>query len=280
MTDALRFGLYGMLRGSGTDPATLAGRARRAEHAGFESLWVGDHIALPRDQGGRQPRLEVVVAISYLAAVTTGIRLGFGVLVLPQRQPVLLAKQLSSIDILSGGRLTVGVGVGYVEPELHALGVSPADRGARTDEYLAAMRALWTEPEPSFKGRFVSFAGICQQPPPVQRPHPPIVVGGHSLAACRRAATTASGWYGVYLDVEEAGEALSRLRKVAADCERPGHLGELEITVTPPGRINLDTARRYADLGVHRLVIQPGTVDGSDMDELIETASATLIGRV
>jgi probable F420-dependent oxidoreductase len=279
MADGLKFGLYGLQRGTGADPATLAGRARRAEHAGFESLWIGDHIALPADRGGRQPRLEVVVAISYLAAVTTRVRLGFGVLVLPQRQPVLLAKQLTSIDILTVGRVIVGVGVGYVEPELQALGASMADRGARTDEYLAAMRALWTEPEPSFAGRFVSFAGVGQQPPPVQRPHPPIVVGGHSEAACRRAATTASGWYGVFLDVDEAAAALARLREVAARCERPAGLGELEITVGPPGRIDLDTARRYADLGVHRLVLQPGAEDGSDTDELIDATAATLIGH-
>jgi alkanesulfonate monooxygenase SsuD/methylene tetrahydromethanopterin reductase-like flavin-dependent oxidoreductase (luciferase family) len=125
----------------------------------------------------------------------------------------------------------------------------------------------------------VSFAGVTQQPPPVQRPHPPIVVGGHSEAACRRAATMASGWYGVFLDVEEAGAALDRLRRVAARCERPAGLGELEITITPPGRIDLDTARRYADLGVHRLVLQPVTEDGSDMDELIDATAATLIGR-
>jgi probable F420-dependent oxidoreductase len=280
MADGLKFGLYGLLRGSGTDPDTLVGRARRAERAGFESLWVGDHIALPDDQGGKQPRLEVIVAISHLAAVTTRIRLGLGVLVLPQRQPVLLAKQLSSIDILSNGRLIIGVGAGYVEPELRALGVSMAERGARTDEYLAAMRVLWTEPEPSFEGRFVSFAGVYQQPPPVQRPHPPIVVGGHSEAACRRAATTADGWYGVYLDVEDAAGTLTRLRKIAAKCDRPARLRELEITITPPGRIDLDTARRYADLGVDRLVIQPGTEDGSDMDELIDSAGTTLIGRL
>jgi alkanesulfonate monooxygenase SsuD/methylene tetrahydromethanopterin reductase-like flavin-dependent oxidoreductase (luciferase family) len=154
-----------------------------------------------------------------------------------------------------------------------------AERGARTDEYLAAMRVLWTEPEPSFEGRFVSFSEVYQQPPPVQRPHPPIVVGGHSEAAFRRAATTANGWYGVYLDVEEAAGTLTRLRKVLAECDRPARLGELEITITPPGRIDRDTARRYADLGVHRLVIQPGTEDGSDMDELIGSAGTTLIGR-
>jgi probable F420-dependent oxidoreductase len=278
MADRLEFGLYGLLRGD-VAPGTLARRGRLAERAGFESLWVGDHIALP-GRDGEQPRLEVVVAVSYLAAVTTTVRLGFGVIVLPQRQPVLLAKQLSSIDILARGRLIAGFGVGYVEPELRALGVPLAERGARTDEYLAAMRALWTEPAPSFDGRFVSFAGVSQRPPPVQRPHPPIVIGGHSAAAYRRAVTTADGWYGVYLDVEQAAQALTELRKVAAGCQRPDRLGDLEITITPPGAVDVTTARRYADLGVHRLVLQPSAEDGSDMTELIRFAGQELIGRI
>ncbi len=280
MADGLKFGLYGLLRGSGIEPDTLARRARLAEEAGFESLWVGDHIALPAEMDGTQPRLEVVAALSYLAAVTTRIRLGFGVIVLPQRQPVLLAKQLSSIDILSKGRLTVGIGVGYVEPELHALGVSLADRGARTDEYLAAMRTLWTEPAPSFQGRFVSFDGVFQRPQPVQRPHPPIVVGGHSPAAQRRAVTSANGWYGVYLDVEQTAEALAGLRNVAAGCDRPASLGELEITITPPGPIDFDAARRYADLGVRRLVIPPRATESSGIEELIQSVGETLVGRL
>lgn len=277
----MKLGLYGLLRGSGLDPDILARRARLAEEAGFESVWVGDHIALPADQTGELPRLEAVVGISFLAAVTTRVRLGFGVLVLPQRQPVLLAKQLTSIDVLTAGRLTVGVGVGWVEPELQAMGVSMADRGARTEEYLAAMRLLWTEPEPSFAGRFVSFTEIVQRPWPRQQPHPPIVIGGHSPAAYRRAVTSANGWYGVYLDVEETAEALAGLRAVAAGCNRPEELGELEITITPPaGPVELDTARRYAEVGVDRLVIQPQALDGSDIEELIASAGATLIGRL
>jgi probable F420-dependent oxidoreductase len=221
-----------------------------------------------------------VVAVSYLAAVTATVRLGFGVIVLPQRQPVLLARQLSSIDILSRGRLIAGFGVGYVKPELRALGVEMAERGARTDEYLAAMRVLWTDPAPSFSGRFVAFSGVYQRPPPVQWPHPPIVIGGHSAAAYRRAVTTADGWYGVYLDPGQTARALSELRQVAAGCERPARLGDLEITITPPGRIDAATARQYADLGVHRLVLQPVTEDGSDMEDLIESAGQTLVGRI
>jgi probable F420-dependent oxidoreductase len=263
------------------DPESVVRRARLAEQAGLESLWIGDHIALPADLGGENPRLEAVVTATYVAAVTTRVRIGIGVIVLPQRQPVLLAKQLTSVDVLSGGRLIVGIGVGYVEPEFRALGVSLADRGARTDEYLAVMRTLWTEPAPSFEGRFVSFDGVYQQPPPHQRPHPPIVVGGNSSAAFRRAVRVGNGWHAAYLDVAQTAEALAGLRKALAGHERPGALGDLEITVTPPpGPVDLDTARRYADLGVHRLAIQAGAVDFSDVEEMIASMGETLIGRV
>nr|WP_052479191.1 LLM class F420-dependent oxidoreductase [Kibdelosporangium sp. MJ126-NF4]CTQ89998.1 Luciferase-like monooxygenase superfamily [Kibdelosporangium sp. MJ126-NF4] len=283
MVDGLKLALYGLHRGSGAEPETLARRARAAEDAGFEALWVGDHIALPVDESGdpaAQQRLEAVVALTYLAALTTRIRLGFGVIVLPQRQPVLLAKQLSTIDFLSGGRLTVGIGVGWVEPELAALGVPMAERAARTDEYLAAMRVLWDEPTPSFTGEFVSFADVIQRPRPVQRPHPPIVIGGHAPAALRRVVRSGNGWYGWDLDVEQTAVALAGLREAQSRHGRPAELGELEITITPPGLPDVGTARRYADLGVHRLVLQPHTMDGSDLDELIATVGETLVGRV
>ena len=276
----MRIALYGLHRGSSTDPDTLVLRARRAEEVGVHELWVGDHIALPVDEDGDpagQPRLEAVVTLAHLAAVTTTIGLGFGVLVLPQRQPVLLAKQLSSIDVLSKGRLTVGVGVGYVEPELTALGASLADRAARTDEYLAAMRALWDEPTPSFAGEFVSFDGVLQRPRPVQRPHPPIVVGGHAPRAYRRAVEFGNGWYGWDLDVEATAATLETLRATARRHERPAALGDLRITITPPGVPDADTVARYADLGVHRLVIQPDTMDGTAIDDLIETIGQTLV---
>jgi probable F420-dependent oxidoreductase len=283
MADGLKVALYGLHRGSSVDPETMARRARAAEDAGFEALWVGDHIALPVDETGdpaTQSRIEAVVALTHLAAVTSRIRLGFGVIVLPQRQPVLLAKQLSSIDFLSGGRLTVGIGVGWIEPELRAMGVSLTERAARTDEYLAAMRALWDEPVPSFTGRFVSFDGVLQRPRPVQRPHPPIIVGGHVPAAYRRAVRSGNGWYGWDLDVEQAAAAVADLRAAQQRHDRPAALGELEITITPPDIVDVDTAHRYAEAGVHRLVFQPHTMDGSAMDQLIDSVGSNLIGRV
>ena len=278
----MKFGLYGLHKGSSAEPETLHRQARLAEDAGFESLWVGDHVALPfgADNPPDEPRLEAVVALAHLAAVTSRVRLGFGLIVLPQRQPVLMAKQISSIDVLSKGRLIVGIGVGYEELELRALGASLADRGARTDEYLSAMRALWDEPTPRFEGRFDSFSDVIERPRPLQQPHPPIVIGGHSPAAYRRAIESGNGWYGWELDLDQTDQALTGLREAASRHERPADLGELEITITPPGIPDLDTTRRYAELGVHRLAVQPSTAQREAMDELISEVGETLVGRV
>ena len=274
----MRFGLYGLHRDRNVDPGVLARRAKLAEDAGFESIGVGDHIALPIGEGN-PPRLEAVTALTYLSAVTSRVHLGAGLVVLPQRQPVLLAKQLTSLDVLSGGRLTVAVGAGYVEPELNAMGVQLAERGARTDEYLAVMRALWAA-ETSFTGRFVSYDGVAQYPSPVQRPHPPIVIGGHSAAAFRRAVRHGNGWYGWGLSVDETRETLRALAETASREERPAGLGELEISMTPPTPPDLDTARRYADAGVHRLIIELEGLDDDKVDGLITSVGETLVGQV
>ena len=267
----MKFGLYGLHKGENIVPESLARRARAAEDAGFESIWIGDHIALPPDapDDAYDPRLEAVVTLAHLAAVTRRVRLALGVIVLPQRQPVLLAKQLTSLDVLCEGRLIVGLGVGYLEAELRALGATLAGRGARTDEHIAAMRVLWDEPVPEFEGRFVSFSNVIQRPRPVQRPHPPIVIGGESPAAYRR-AQEADGWYGWERTPDE----------VAAAREELGT--ELEITVTPspPGPLAPELARSYADAGVDRLVLQPPDTTGASMDDLIAATRDTLIGRV
>ena len=282
----MKLGLFGLHRGSSADPEVLRRRAQRAEAVGFESLWIGDHIALPAgdpdDTGnpGDEPRLEALSTLAFLAGATTGVHLAAGVIVLPQRQPILLAKQLTAIDVLSNGRLIVGIGAGYLEAELTAMGVPLAERGARTDEFLGALRALWDEPTPSFDGRFIAFRDVIERPRPVQRPHPPIVVGGDSPAAYRRAVDSADGWYGWELDVDKTATALAALREMATRMDRRSDLPRLEITITPSGDVDLATARRYADLGVDRLAIQPDDYTGSAMDDLIERAADTLIGRI
>ncbi len=287
MAGGLKLGLFGLHRGSSVEPDTLVRRARLAEEIGFESLWIGDHLALPASgpstgaNPAEEPRLEAVVALAFMAALTSRVRLAVGIIVLPQRQPVLLAKQLASIDALSKGRLMVGIGVGYVETELRALGASLADRGIRTDEYLAAMRELWAAPAASFAGRFVAFDDVLQRPRPIQQPHPPIVIGGQSPAAYRRTLQQANGWHGFGLDLDQTATALAELRETAGRYERPAGLGELEITITPPrGAVAIETACRYAELGVHRLAVQPDTMEGSAMDVLIRQVGDTLVGRV
>jgi probable F420-dependent oxidoreductase len=278
----MQFALFGLHRGHSIHPETLSREARLAEEAGFEGLWVGDHVALPAKLGpsAEVPRLEALTALTYLAAVTSRVRLGIGVIVLPQRHPVLLAKQLTSIDILSNGRLTVGVGVGYIESELRALGASLSDRGARTDEYLAALRKLWQDPVPEFRGNFVSFSDVLERPFPIQRPHPPIVVGGLSAAAFKRAVTAGNGWYGWQLSPDETAKAIKGLEDAAGQYERPAQLGALEITITPPGPIDPDLVQQYADLGVSRLALQPQAMDEAAIPELIAMARERLIGRI
>ncbi|HEX4724353.1 MAG TPA: TIGR03619 family F420-dependent LLM class oxidoreductase [Pseudonocardiaceae bacterium] len=275
----MKLALFGLHRDSNaTEPDALVRRAILAEDAGFESLWVGDHILLPPGVD-EAPRLETVTALTYLAAVTSRVRLAAGVIVLPQRQPVLLAKQLGSIDVLSRGRLTVGIGVGYIEAELTALGASLADRAARTDEYLAALRALWDAGPADFHGEFVEFAGR-QRPLPVQPGGPPIVVGGMSRSAHRRAVQHGNGWYGWQLDPEETEKAIAALRETAERHPRPAELGDLEITITPPGVLDLDTARRYAEAGVHRLCVHPTDTEPDTMERLIHSVGDTLVGRI
>ena len=242
----MKFGLYGLHRGSSVDRDVLQRRAVAAENAGFESLWVGDHIVDP------SPRLEALVALTYLAAVTDRVRLAVGLLVLPQRQPVLLAKQLTTIDVLSRGRLVVGIGVGYVESELNAFGVTLAQRATRTDEHLDAMLSLWNEStNPS---------------------RPPIVVGGHSDAALARAVRVGDGWFGWDLDVAEAAALVERLRK-----QRPDGF---EITVKPKASVDLDIAREYARIGVDRLILHPHDVHDNSIDDLITDAAQNLLGNV
>jgi probable F420-dependent oxidoreductase len=184
--------------------------ARRAEALGYHSLWVADHIVFPVQLNSKYPYhpegkfpidaaenfLEPLTVLGYVAACTTTIRLGTGVLIIPYRHPVVTAKTLATLDVLSRGRIILGAGVGWMAEEFAFLNSPYRERGARTDEYLRAMKALWTEEEPAFHGRFLQFSDLRCEPKPVQKPHPPIWVGGHSPAALRRTATLADGWYG------------------------------------------------------------------------------------
>jgi probable F420-dependent oxidoreductase len=265
----VKIGLFGINFGPCGDAEGMVRVAVAAEEAGLESLWTGEHIVLPDPQappspaGPRTPFLDTSVALAHVAAHTRRIRLGTGVVILPQRNAVELAKELASVDVVSGGRLLVGLGAGYLEPEFRALGAPFEERGAVTDEAIEVLRALWTQERPRFHGRYYHFEGIDAHPRPLQRPHPPIVVGGMSRAGARRAAHQGNGWYGFLTDPEATARSKRWIQQAIDAGERPAALGTLELSVTPPPPVTPDLVKRYAELGVERLIALP-TARGVD----------------
>ena len=189
-------------------------RPARRGHAGSNSIWMGEHVALfdkntfgyPGSKDGRIPvpegggMLDVTATFGFLAAATTKVRLGTGVALVPQRNPIYTAKEMCTLDWLSDGRIDFGIGVGWNKEEVEACGYRWEDRGARCDEFLEVMRRLWTEPVVDFAGKWVKFETCRLDPKPIQKPHVPIIVGGYADAAFRRAVRFGAGWYGFNLD--------------------------------------------------------------------------------
>ncbi len=280
----MKFGLFGINHGPCAAPATAAAVARAAETAGFDGVWTGEHIVLPDPQvppspvPAHAPFIDSAVALAYVAAHTAKIRLGTGIIILPQRNPVVLAKELASLDVVSGGRLIFGIGIGYLKPEFDAIGTPFDHKGPRSEEFLAAMIALWTMEKPEYRGRFVSFGGVNAMPRPVQKPYPEVVFGGHTKSAYSRAARLAKGWYGFALDADATAKSIEGLRDA---CKQAGRRFEdLEVSVTPRGRIDLDAAKRFADLGVHRLVLTHRGRNEHDILQFVSQTERDLIGKV
>ena len=258
------------------DVHALVDLAGRAEALGVDSVWVHDHVfnvGHVLERIGGRPYYEPLTLLSYVAARTSRVRLGTSVLVLPYHNPVRLAKTAATLDVLSGGRLVLGVGVGAIEEEMQAMGTAFKERGAFTDEAIAVMRALWTQEKPTFDGRYSQFAGMPFSPKPVQQPSIPVVIGGVSRAAIRRAARLGDGWQPLGLTPEALGQGMALLRDEARACGRdaaqiPVSLA-LSITASTPRRHALGTepaeiartAQAFALLGVDTLVISATTSD-------------------
>ncbi|MFG1924413.1 TIGR03619 family F420-dependent LLM class oxidoreductase [Cryptosporangium sp. NPDC048952] len=262
----MRLGLFGINTDlCALDPRAAIDVAVAAEEAGWESVWTGEHYALPDPPVPASPArpdtpfLDPFVALGHLAGATSTLLLGTGVTVVPVHQPVILAKQVVSVDRLSGGRFLFGVGVGYLEPEFRALGVSLADRGVRTDDYLDALQALWTSSSVHVVGPRVSISGVTAEPRPVRPGGPPLHVGGVAPGALRRTVLRAHGWYGWAVTPEETAAIVTQLAELADNLDRPAALGTLEISATPPPRTPLDATlvSAYAEAGVDRLIISP-----------------------
>ncbi|MEA2679155.1 MAG: hypothetical protein QOK03_877 [Candidatus Binataceae bacterium] len=265
-------------------PEAIAAVARAAENAGFESFWGGEHLALADPQtpaSPMSPRIDFVdlnVTMAFAAAHTHTLRFGTGIMILPLRNPVVLAKQLASVDVMSGGRLIFGIGIGNLEFEFNAVGMPFDHKGKRAEEALAAMKALWTMNRAEFHGRYFSFAGVRAEPRPVQQPHPEIVFGGKTTYAFSRTARLGNGWYGYGLDLTATRNCIDGIRAACADAGR--RFEEIEVSITPKGDLDRDLAGRYADLGVARLILPPRGRDISEALQAIAAAERNLIGKV
>jgi probable F420-dependent oxidoreductase len=282
----MKFGLFGINNGPCAFPKCAASVARAAEDAGFESVWTGEHVILPDPQvppspvAADYPMLDPAIALAFVAAHTTKIRLGTGIIILPQRNPVVLAKELASTDVLSNGRLIFGIGVGYLKPEFDAIGAPFDHKGARSEEWLAAMIALWSMPKPEFAGKWIKFKGVNAMPRPVQQPHPEIVFGGHTKEAFSRAARLAKGWYGFAQDLDGTAKCVEGLRLACKTSSRRFEDVEISITPSPRVKVDRDTAKRYADLGVSRLILLQRGADEAALLEGVREVGRELIGKV
>lgn len=248
----------------GCEPALLVTKAQLAERLGFESLWRGDHLILPvapgtpyphaaggaRPFSSEAPVLEVLTVLAFLAQATRRIRLATGVLVAGLREPVALARTVQTLDVLSGGRVILGIGAGWLREEFTAIGVRPPQRGPRVDAAIDLMRALWSE-------EFIEVGGIVTrfEPKPVQLGGPPIVGGGESPAALARAAERCDGWYGHVMAPDAAAE---RVRKLRAMRSAAGVTGPFEITVRVAPEVSCDVVARLSEAGVDRVVAEIG----------------------
>jgi probable F420-dependent oxidoreductase len=267
-------------------PDDIAGYARAAEDAGFESIWVFEHAVIPADYSSRYPynpegRIGIedddlpdpLGLLAFLAGVTDRLMLGTGVLILPQRSPVVCAKECATVDALSGGRMQLGVGVGWLKEEAEAVGTTFEDRGARMDEAIEAMRVLWRDDEATFQGKYTSFERAKCNPKPVQRGGIPIHVGGHSAAAARRAGRLGDGWFPIGLREDGFAARYDEVRAAATDAGRDPDA----IEVTYSGSRKPDVVKRYADLGVSRWVVAAWGEDLESCKRLIGELSETLV---
>jgi probable F420-dependent oxidoreductase len=225
----MRIGCGAPVAGAWATPSYLASFAERAEDAGYASLWTFQRLLVPEGSGLEpvyRSVLDPMVALGYVAARTSRIRLGVAVVNLPFISPVYLAKQAATVDVLSGGRLDLGLGIGWMPEEFTAVGAAAARRGARAEEYLAVLRTLWDDGVSSHDGEFYTIPAGQQDPRPVQRPGPPVLFGGMSRAAMERAGRLADGWItSSRADLSAIGDAISVIRTAASAAGRdPGAL--------------------------------------------------------
>ena len=250
-----------------TSPEYIAAAAAMVEKLGYDSFWVPEHVLFfpdyeskyPYSEDGRiqgDPRslLDPLTALTYVAANTSKIRLGTGICLVPQRNPIYTAKQVADLDYLSGGRVDFGIGIGWLKEEFNALGVPWTDRAGRTEECIGVMKTLWCDELSSFQGKYFSFEAAYQNPKPVQRPHPPLIFGGESRAALKRVATLGQGWFTFNVTPESLAQGIDILQPLLEEQGRT--ISDISISVTPDRKhINQESLKRFEELGAEQIIL-------------------------
>lgn len=288
----MKFGIVPINLGEFTDPEVMTVFVQKAEALGYESVWTAEHVIIPKhydsvypyNPSGKvpfqadAPIVDPLVALTFIASATTRLRLGTGVNILSQMNPLYLAKWASSIDHLSQGRLMLGLGVGWLREEFAAIGVPFERRGKRANEYLEALKAVWTGDEVNYQGAFVNWQGFVMRPTPVQPGGVPLVIGGVSAPAIRRTVRYGDGWYVIGKDVDEYR---AHLQALAEECQRQGrNPADIEITAYwdyyHQGR---DSLAVYEELGVHRLLINVHALRERSPDAALERFANEVIAK-
>lgn len=278
----MRFGVHLVASGKMIEGEKIARVARRAEELGYDSLWVSDHIvfptvlrsAYPYSPDGKlpldptNPLLEPFTVLAYAAAVTKTVKLGTSVVIVPYRDPIVTAKVISSLDVLSGGRFIFGVGVGWLDEEFRALRLNMKDRAAQTKEALLVMKACWTQEDPEFHGKFFDFSGIKFSPKPRQNPHPPIWFGGNSMPALKRAVEQGDGWHSVWMTPEEVADTANTLRGLCAKAGKDFSKFPLTINVNHKVPLTVENVKKYEAAGISMMFIP--RYFNSDVEDMIK----------
>ena len=249
------------------NPHYFAEAAVEGDKLGYESVWIPEHLVFPVDLAGSPypgaehppvppttPVFDAYVYLAFLAGKTSRIRLGTNVYLLGLRHPFAAARAIQTLDLVSQGRAEAGIGAGWLRSEWTAAGLDPATRGRRLDEALDVCKRLWTEEVIEHHGEFFDFEPVMFEPKPLQKPYPPILVGGESDAALHRAARAGNGWFGLDHTFESAAEMIAKLRKLLAEHGREGEPFEFIIGVNVQSR---DEVERWEDVGITRLVVHP-----------------------
>jgi probable F420-dependent oxidoreductase len=273
-----------------SNPDLLAHLATTAERCGFESLWTVEHVVIPKgyqtpypySKDGKIPGGEDVaipdplLPLGFVAALTKKIKLATGVMILPQRHPLYVAKELATLDLLSGGRTILGIGSGWLKEEFDALGLDFHARGARTDEAIKSMRALWRDNPSSFHGKHFDFGPVMSFPKPVQKNGVPVHIGGHSPAAAKRAGRLGDGFFPALSDPPKLTELFGLMREAAAKAGRDPKTIELSCI----GRAKTDAIKPLEDVGIARVILAPPGFDQEALSRGLEKIGNEVIARM